>query len=741
MSSDARQPTRLRLVVACLCLTLVPWADAAVIDRQLEADLATGDPNAEVAIILTFADRVNLARIQGADRTERQGNLVRGLKGHAQRTEPRLKAQLRQAGIRHLRDLWLINGLSLTAPKRLISALSALPAIASIRPDALVEVPTPAASVASLPEWNIDAVRAPDLWALGLDGSGVVVANMDTGVDVNHPDLAGKWRGGINSWYDPHGEHATPYDRNGHGTQTMGIMVGGDAGGTRIGVAPGAQWIAVKLFDDNDQAALSDIHASFQWLLDPDSDSATADAPTVVNASWVLDGTENLCDLEFNTDIEALKTAGISVVFAAGNSGPRPNTSMSPANNLASFAAGAVAEDLSVASFSSRGPSACDGGIYPHVVAPGMNIVTSDLTFGLPLPFYSTVSGTSFAAPHIGGILALLRGAFPDATPDQLDDILIQSALDLGDTGPDDSYGHGLLDGWTAHALLDAANADHPPVITSSAVTQATQDLAYEYQVIASDPDQDSLIFDLDTAPPGMAIDFITGLVTWLPDAAQVGDHSVVVGVTDSTGLHASQAFTLSVENVNDAPVASGDAYSMTRSGVLAIAAPGVLGNDQDIDGDGLSVALDVAPAHGQLVLNGDGSFTYTPTIGFTGTDIFAYHAWDGALGSQQVTVTLSVNPNLRPVANRDVAVTKVDTSVPIAVLDNDFDPDGQLNPASVIIASPPSQGGIVVVNADGTIVYTPPPLYLGRETLRYRVRDLAGRLSNSALVVVRVKP
>lgn len=164
---------------------------------------------------------------------------------------------------------------------------------------------------------------------------------MDTGVDINHPDLQSKWRGGTNSWYDPNGEHATPYDAHGHGTQTMGIMVDGDAGGTSVGVAPVANWIAVKIFNDRGTASLSVIHQGFQWLLDPDHNPDTDDAPDVVNNSWGLDSV-NGCSSEFQADIQALKASNIAVVFAAGNYGPYPSTSISPANNTISFAAGAT---------------------------------------------------------------------------------------------------------------------------------------------------------------------------------------------------------------------------------------------------------------------------------------------------------------------------------------------------------------------------------------------------------------
>jgi subtilisin family serine protease len=110
------------------------------------------------------------------------------------------------------------------------------------------------------PEPNISVINAPALWSLGFRGQGVVVASMDSGVDATHPDLAARWRGGSNSWYDPYGQHPTvPTDVSGHGTWTMGVMVGRDAGGTSIGVAPDAQWIAVKIFNDSGASTFSAI--------------------------------------------------------------------------------------------------------------------------------------------------------------------------------------------------------------------------------------------------------------------------------------------------------------------------------------------------------------------------------------------------------------------------------------------------------------------------------------------------
>jgi bacillopeptidase F len=272
---------------------------------------------------------------------------------------------------------------------------------------------------------------------------------MDTGVDLAHPDLRRKWRGGANSWFDPHGEETLPYDALGHGTQAMGIVLGGHA----LGVAPDARWIAVRLYDSNGRARMSDIHRAFQWLMDPDGDPLTVDAPDIVNASWTLAGrAPGTCIEEFRDDIRALRSSGIAVVFASGNDGPAERTSNSPANNPGTISVGAVGSDLTLARQSSRGPSSCDGAVFPQLVAPGSGVRTADLSHGA-VRSYATVSGSSLAAPHIAGVLALLAGAEPSASVAQLETALLRSTRDLGDKGPDNGYGHGLVQ------VLDAYNA------------------------------------------------------------------------------------------------------------------------------------------------------------------------------------------------------------------------------------------------------------------------------------------
>jgi bacillopeptidase F len=713
-------------------------AQAAVIDAELEREMQRHAPFEEMQVIVTLSDRVDHRRF-ARDQKEgkrRDGRLYRALKEKAALSQRPHKDFLQQRGARRLRELWGINGIAVSARPDVIRQLAARKGIARIRPDSLLQAPAVNYAGASPPEWNLNAVQVPALWSLGLDGSGVVVANMDTGVDANHPDLAAKWRGGNNSWFDPHGQHATPHDASGHGTQTLSIMVGGDIGGSAIGVAPGASWIATKIYNDAGQASYSDIHLAFQWLLDPDGDPNTLDAPDVVNASWGLVGSAGQCITEFSDDIDALKTAGIAVTFAAGNDGPAPLTSLSPANNAAGFATGAVDPTLALASFSARGPSACDGLIYPKLSAPGVGIRVADLSLG-GLPQYAYVSGTSYAAPHAAGVLALLAGAFPNASVAELDAALTQSAHDLGVGGADNGYGYGLLDAPAAWTRLDTP-ALAPPQIDSTPLLAATPGHAYAYKVTASDTDGGPLSFSLDQAPAGMTLKTTSDFIAWIgwwPAYAQTGTHVVTLRATDPSGLSTTQTFDLAVQDNNQPPLAANDSYSMIKGGTLQVAVPGLLANDIDPDaGDLLNTTNFSLPTVGSLSGNPDGSFSYTPPPNYSGMVRFAYLARDsrGAASTQAGFVTIAVRGNRAPQTLDDAASTPAASALDIDVLANDSDPDSAIDPANHIdpatvfipFGGQPDQGGTVSVNANGSIRYTPPPGFSGSEQFTYAVKD-----------------
>ena len=433
------------------------------IDPALAESLKALQSGEMVTVIVTLPQQADLSRVRGADRAARQQGVILALQATANATQNQLTrlldARKRQGLVQNYESLWVFNGLSITATGGVINELAQRPDVLSIAPDNIDIVP-----VLGPAESNLAVVSAPALWNMGYTGQGIVVADMDSGVDISHPDLASRWRGGTNSWYDPYNQHPnTPYDKSGHGTWTTGIMVGGDAGGTTVGVAPGAQWIAVKIFDDRGKSTATAIHQGFQWLLDPDHNPATADAPNVVNNSWTY-GSPG-CNLSFEPDMQALRAAGILPVFAAGNGGPGSNTSYSPANNPSAFAVGATDNNDQVYTYSSRGPSTCGGstGPFPELVAPGVNIRTTGL-FGT----YYSDSGTSFAAPHVAGGLALLLAVYPNLSADDQAQALINSAVDLGASGPDDVFGYGRLNLFAAFNWLQTAPTSTPPPPTAT---------------------------------------------------------------------------------------------------------------------------------------------------------------------------------------------------------------------------------------------------------------------------------
>jgi serine protease AprX len=431
------------------------------LDPELQAEMATLPPGQMTTAIVTMRDQADLSQVPGAGRAARQQGIIRALQAHANASQRQVQAFLRareaQGLVSQTTSFWVFNGLSVTAVPDVLQELAARDDVATITPDAIQVTPV-ALQAAAAPEPNLSVIHAPMLWDLGWRGQGVVVANMDSGVDVSHPDLAGRWRGGSNSWYDPYGQHpSTPTDLSGHGTWTMGVMVGGDAGGTAVGVAPAAQWIAVKIFNDGGSSTATAIHQGFQWLLDPDANPSTADAPDVVNNSWTF-GSPG-CNLEFQLDLRSLRAVGIVPVFAAGNFGPGNATSASPANYPEALAVGAADNSDLIYAYSSRGPSTCGEvqTVYPELVAPGVNINTTD-RYGL----YYAATGTSLAAPHVAGGLALLLSAYPDLSADQQTAALINAAVDLGTTGPDNNFGYGRLNVQAAYQWLQAGGSATP---------------------------------------------------------------------------------------------------------------------------------------------------------------------------------------------------------------------------------------------------------------------------------------
>ena len=436
------------------------------IEPQLLKALAENypEPVPFIAHLTTKADLSAAIAAQGdPDPVARRAAIVNTLQQTAQSSQADLLQTLQapvatQSGQAvtavNVKPLWIVNAVAAAAPLEMVQVLAARPDVEIVRLDKQLHLTRPAlepdasGTAQTTPEWGISKIRADLVQnALGIDGSGVVVANIDSGVDWLHPDLQSQYRGytgpgklplHTGNWHDATGDGAVyPVDGNGHGTHTMGTMVGGSG----VGVAPGAQWIAVRAFDSSGSGYSSWLHEAFQWVMAPNGDPALA--PDIVNNSW---GSDYGASTEYLADVQALLDAGIFTVFSAGNNGSSSGTVGSPGSYTISFAVGATDINDDIALFSSRGPSPW-GEIKPEVSAPGKNVRST-----LPGGSYGNLDGTSMAAPHVSGLAALLLQASPPLSNNlaAIASAITSTAAPLGNPIPNNDYGWGRIDAYNA---------------------------------------------------------------------------------------------------------------------------------------------------------------------------------------------------------------------------------------------------------------------------------------------------
>jgi hypothetical protein len=323
---------------------------------------------------------------------------------------------------------------------------------------------------------NLTHIKAPQAWTAGFTGAGRVICSFDTGVDGAHPALSRSWRGrggsrqdSLASWFDPVFHQTAPHTLSGslspiHGTHTMGIMVGFDSlNGDTYGVAPDAKWISAGVID----IAGASIIDAFEWAADPDGDPNTVnDMPDVINHSWGYEHRLLGCEDVVYSMVDATEALGIVNIFAAGNSGPSDSSIYNPANrandSLDCFAVGNLRSTVTppvVDTSSSRGPALCGTGIKPNVVAPGYMITST-----LPSNNYGMLTGTSMAAPHVAGLVALLRQANPAATVNEIKKAILTSTQQYTWSTPDIFHGWGEIDCMAAINALQPVAPDTPRV-------------------------------------------------------------------------------------------------------------------------------------------------------------------------------------------------------------------------------------------------------------------------------------
>jgi subtilisin family serine protease len=474
--------------IALLSFLLAPTLSlsAAELDPGFEKALNDLSENDYITGIVYLKDRVDLNKLTVSvlhpirqPFQVRHETVIRALQEKAATSQKPLVNLLNQwqaqGLVKDYRTFWITNVIAVTAKPDLFRDLAKREEILSIQPNAPMELIAPvASSTGSFTgrgiEPGIEATRAPELWAMGIEGQDTISCNIDTGVDGNHAAFASRWRGldpGVTveeAWFDPVTHTTFPKDFNGHGTHTMGTIVGDDGGNNQIGMAPKSKWIAAATIDRVSlQQTKIDAFASFEWNADPDGNPATSDdVPDVSSNSWrfspLFHGVPH-GDPYFWPAIDAAEAAGCAVIFAAGNEGYYGSQTIgTPSDRITTpvsvMSVGSLDSDQKTWSgFSSQGPSGIDGFTKkPEVMAQG-DSVRSSLNGG----GYGNMSGTSMATPHVAGAVSLLKSAFPEATPFEVKAALLYTAVDLGAVGEDNKYGMGRIDCVAAYEFLKQA--------------------------------------------------------------------------------------------------------------------------------------------------------------------------------------------------------------------------------------------------------------------------------------------
>jgi subtilisin family serine protease len=435
--------------------------------------------------LVVLADQADLSGAAALRTKEEKGRFVyETLYNKARSTQGPILAWLKERKIEHrayyiVNMIWVkgdINVAMELAERADVARVEGNPQIRNI-PDQPITETAPQTSEPFAIGANITNTRAPEVWAMGFTGQGIVVGGADTGYRWDHTAIIGKYRGwnGASAnhdfnWHDSihsgggscGANSAAPCDDNGHGTHTMGTVVGDDGGANQIGMAPGARWIGCRNMNQGVGTPATYIEC-FEFFLAPYPVAGTpaqgdpSKAPHVTTNSWGCPPSEGCSANTLQAAVEAQRAAGIMTVVAAGNSGSSCSTvSDPPAIYDASYTVGAFSHSTgSIAGFSSRGPVDIDASLRlkPDITAPGVSI--NSCTRTTTTSYSSSFSGTSMATPHVAGAFALLWSAIPSLRGqiNESEAVLNNAAVHINSTTcdasggiPNNVWGHGKLD-------------------------------------------------------------------------------------------------------------------------------------------------------------------------------------------------------------------------------------------------------------------------------------------------------
>lgn len=503
MNSSPERPIPRLLCRAVFTLVIVAGiAQPAMAQTdKLDASLRSASGTVDVLVRMRPVSVVpKPEREVGEPIAQFRARLVDHWREQAQRSQAGLRAELDAQGVAW-KSFWLVDALAVRLDAARLSSLIARDDVLHIHHDAAHRRLEPAAPDESSPraphavEWGVTRIRAPEVWAAGVTGQGVVIAGQDTGVRWDHQALIQQYRGWDGStashdynWHDAIHEligagsnpcglsSVVPCDDNNHGTHTVGTVIGDDGGSNQIGVAPGAQWIACRNMEAGDGRPTTYAEC-FEWFVAP-TDLAGENprpdlAPDVINNSWGCPAAELCTDPAILQDVvQNVRDAGIVVVVSAGNSGSSCSTINTPAAIYdAAFTVGSTTNAEAMSSFSSRGPSPfpLTTTLKPNVVAPGSSVRSATRA---STSSYGPSSGTSMAGPHVAGAVALLIATDANlrGDVDRIEQILSDTAVPLtltqtcGGIGPTTwpNYvaGHGRIDVWAAFRVAETIFVD-----------------------------------------------------------------------------------------------------------------------------------------------------------------------------------------------------------------------------------------------------------------------------------------
>jgi subtilisin family serine protease len=423
----------------------------------------------ETAFWVLLHEKAELAPAYNMANDERGMFVYRELTRVAENSQAELRAFLDSRAARY-QAFWIVNAIRVTGNEGMLLDIAARPDVREIQAEDSYEIQPPQPvrrePHGSGPEWGLDLIGALKVWdELSVFGAGIVVANVDTGVQYDHPALVNQYRGNLGggnfdhnyNWYDPTlvcgNPPAVPCDNVGTGTHTMGTMVGEDEP-NQIGVAPQAKWIAVKGCETTNCQTQALLKAG-QWILAPrDLSGRNADPgrrPDAVTISWGVRGKNTF----YQNIILSWEASGIFPAVANGDRGPACGTSTSPGDYFKSYSSGAFDINSQIATFSSRGPSRLGGFPKPNVGSPGVDIRSS---FSIPPNSYASLNGTAMGSAHVAGTVALMWSYTPGirrqvgTTRHLLDNTAFNQPPDACGGVPDknNAWGDGRLNAWNA---------------------------------------------------------------------------------------------------------------------------------------------------------------------------------------------------------------------------------------------------------------------------------------------------